>query len=140
MNIRIKKISSREELEAAWLIRKKVFIEEQKVDPDLEYEHEEESVHFLALADGNAAGASRWRKTEKGIKLERFAVLKEYRKQHVGRSLLQAMLKDIPPGPELVYLHAQTAAEAFYLHNGFVRKGAAFEEAGLSHYLMVWQK
>jgi len=75
-SIEVKKVSTNEELEQVFAIRKIVFVEEQNCPPELEWEFEDESVHFIGLVDGTPAGASRWRKTDKVYKFERFAVLK----------------------------------------------------------------
>ena len=66
-------------LDEAFVIRRKVFVDEQHCPPDLEYQNDDVSTHFLAKCDGVPCGAARWRKTENGIKLERFAVLPEFR-------------------------------------------------------------
>ena len=118
-------------------IRNRVFIEEQAVSPEEEYdEFEEESRHFLAIMNGEAAGTARWRKTEKGIKLERFAVLKEFRGKGVGRALVQAVLQDVMEmvsQPGLIYLHAQVQAIPFYTKLGFEASGPEFSEADIRH-------
>src|SRR5688572_9128851 len=77
--LQVNKIRTQEELERAFAVRRKVFVEEQGCPPELEYENEDVSTHFLALMDNQPCGACRWRKTDKGYKLERFAVLKEFR-------------------------------------------------------------
>jgi predicted GNAT family N-acyltransferase len=120
----------------AFLIRKKVFVEEQHCDPAEEYEFEEESHHFLLQVDGTPVMTARWRETEKGIKLERFAMLEEYRNRGLGRVLLKEVVKDVRPLNKKVYLHAQLKAVTFYQREGFIAVGDIFEEAGIMHYLM----
>ncbi|OYX10302.1 MAG: GNAT family N-acetyltransferase, partial [Algoriphagus sp. 32-45-6] len=67
MSIRVEKITDKETFAQAVQIRKAVFVLEQKVDPNDEYDQfEETSHHFLAKLDGKPAGAARWRRTEKG--------------------------------------------------------------------------
>lgn len=83
-------------LTEAFAIRRKVFVDEQHCPADLEYENDDISTHFLATSDGVPCGAARWRQTNNGIKLERFAVLPEYRGKGVGAHLLKAVLADIP--------------------------------------------
>ena len=61
------------------LIRDEVFIEEQKVPVDIEYEFEEESSHYLAFFEDEAIATARYRLTEEGVKLERFATFEEFR-------------------------------------------------------------
>lgn len=133
----VNKIKNKEELEKAFAIRKAVFVEEQNCPPELEWENEEESVHFLAEINGEACGACRWRKTEKGYKLERFAVLKDFRGKRIGQALLAAALADLPDDAHYIYLNAQLHALLFYARFGFIAEGDQFEEAGIPHMKMV---
>jgi predicted GNAT family N-acyltransferase len=136
MQITIIKINNNVDLQKAFDIRVKVFVEEQGVDKRLEYEHEDESTHFLALVDGVAAGTARHRQTENGIKLERFAVLPQYRQAGVGAHLVKAVLNDVLPTNKKIYLNAQTQVVNFYAKYGFAHVGKEFEEAGIMHYKM----
>jgi len=135
--IEVKKVSIESELEEVFAIRKTVFVVEQNCPPELEWEHEDESVHFIGLVDGVPAGASRWRKTEKGFKLERFAVLKEYRGKGLGQALVEAVLNDLPKDSHYIYLHAQLDAIPLYSKFGFEKEGEQFEEAGIQHFKMI---
>lgn len=135
--ISVQKVILPQDLEAAFAIRRQVFVREQGCPPELEFEHDEIATHFLARLEGAPAGAARWRRTENGFKLERFAVLPEFRGQGVARALIKGVLADIPPGAQPVYLHAQTSAIPVYERSGFVVSGAEFEEAGILHYKMI---
>ncbi len=137
VTINVKKVISGKELEQVFEIRNQVFVVEQHVDPDLEYDgFEETSNHFLALVNDTPVGTARWRRTPNGIKLERFAVLDEYRNKGVGSALVTAVLKDLPD-IDNVYLHSQTHAGNLYRRFGFVVEGDTFEEAGILHFKMV---
>jgi predicted GNAT family N-acyltransferase len=136
-NITVKKVTDPAELEKVFAIRKEVFVGEQNCPPELEWEFEDESNHFLAMVEGTPAGASRWRKTDKGYKLERFAVQKDFRGQGVGQALVQAVLNDLPADADYVYLHAQIQAVSLYERFGFEKAGPEFEEAGIRHYKMI---
>lgn len=138
-NVEVYRIESDADLQKAFDIRIKVFVDEQRVDRSLEYEFEEESTHFLALVDGTPAGTARWRETENGFKLERFAVLKEYRKHGVGGALVKATLNEVLPTDKKIYLNAQTQVVDFYGRYGFKPEGEEFEEAGIMHYAMVYK-
>ena len=135
--IRTSKVTDQDKLEQVFAIRRKVFVEEQECPPELEWEYENESNHFLAVVDGQPAGACRWRKTEKGYKLERFAVLKEFRGLGVGQNMVETVLKDLPDKPHTVYLHAQLSAIGLYEKFGFKKYGEQFEEAGIQHFKMI---
>lgn len=136
-HIKINKISNQETLEQVFAIRREVFVDEQNCPPELEWEYEDESTHFLATVDEEPAGAARWRKTTNGYKLERFAVLKKFRGFGVGQALMKAVLADLPKGAEPVYLHAQIQAVTLYEKFLFEKMGEEFEEAGIKHYKMV---
>jgi len=118
-------------------IRMKVFVEGQHVDPELEVEHEAACKHYLLYLDERPVGTARWRKTEKGIKLERFAMLKQYRNKGYGRVLLEKVMEDVLPLKQKIYLHSQLKAVSYYQRQGFVKQGDIFQEAGIDHYLMV---
>jgi predicted GNAT family N-acyltransferase len=135
--IQVKKVTDPNDLEKVFAIRREVFVDEQNCPPELEWEHEEESNHFLATVDGEPAGASRWRKTDKGYKLERFAVLSKFRNRGVGQELVKTVLADLPKDAGYVYMHAQIAAVSLYQRFGFEKTGPQFEEAGIQHFKMV---
>lgn len=135
--ILVHKVTDPAELEKVFAIRREVFVGEQNCPPELEWENEDVSHHFLATVDGEPAGASRWRKTDKGYKLERFAVLKKFRNNGVGQELVKAVLADLPADAGYVYLHAQVNAVTLYERFGFAKIGPEFEEAGIRHYKMV---
>ncbi|MGZ3753003.1 MAG: GNAT family N-acetyltransferase [Mucilaginibacter sp.] len=134
--VQVKRVTDSADLEKVFAIRREVFVGEQNCPPELEWENEDVSNHFLALVDGVPAGASRWRKTDKGYKLERFAVLKNFRGNGVGQELVRAVLNDLPPDADYIYLHAQVDAVTLYERFSFVKIGAEFEEAGIRHYKM----
>jgi predicted GNAT family N-acyltransferase len=135
--IQVKKVTEPDDLEKVFAIRREVFVGEQNCPPELEWEFEEESNHFLATVNSEPAGASRWRKTDKGYKLERFAVLKKFRGAGVGQELVKAVLKDLPQDAAYVYMHAQIQAVSLYERFSFEKTGPEFEEAGIRHFKMV---
>lgn len=137
MNLIVKKITDNSTLNEAYNIRREVFVVEQRVDEREEYEHEEISVHFIATVNDEFAGTARWRITENGVKLERFAVLSKFRSTGVGSALLTAVINDIPAEHTYLYLHAQLTAMGLYAKFGFKETGPMFEEAGIQHYKMV---
>ena len=128
--------NDRELAEQAFAIRRRVFVEEEGVDPNLEYDQEEEAHHYLLLLSGKALATARWRETEKGIKLERFAVLPEFRNRGLGGIILKEVINDVVPLGKAVYLHSQLRAVPFYERHGFVKEGNIFYEAGMGHYYM----
>jgi predicted GNAT family N-acyltransferase len=132
----VKLVETPEELDMAHKIRKEVFVIEQNCPEDIEWEFEEESHHYIAIKDDKIIGTARWRATDKGYKLERFAVTKAFRNQQVGEALLKRIITDVPNDEKPVYLHAQLAAKNFYLRHGLKPKGEHFWEGGIEHVKM----
>jgi len=128
--------NEKELAEQAFAIRRKVFVEEEGVDPDLEYDHEEESHHYLLFMGGKALATARWRETEKGIKLERFAMLPEFRNRGLGGIILKEVIKDVVPFGKVIYLHSQLRTVSFYERHNFLKEGSVFYEANMGHYMM----
>ena len=125
---------------AAFDIRRKVFVEEQHVSREEEYDqYENTSTHYLVYHDNIPVGTARWRKTDKGIKLERFAVLKESRNSGAGTAILDKVLQDVAALDQPVYLHSQITAVNFYLKAGFEKVGNEFIEANIRHFRMTWK-
>lgn len=121
-------------------IRRLVFVEEQQVDPEEEYDaYETMAQHYLATLDSVPVGTGRWRETSQGVKLERLATLQEARRHGVASAILQAMLQDSDSVGRLRYMHAQLASKPFYEKRGFEARGAAFVEAGIRHVIMVYR-
>jgi predicted GNAT family N-acyltransferase len=120
-------------LPLARAVREKVFIEEQGVPRELEWdEWDERSDHAVALdAGSDAIGTARLLPAGR---VGRMAVLRPWRRRGVGAALLVALLqlareKGLPE----VVLHAQTHAAGFYRRFGFNPRGGEFMEAGIPH-------
>jgi predicted GNAT family N-acyltransferase len=127
----------REALPFARPVRERVFIEEQQVPRELEWdEWDETSDHAVAFdARGNPIGTARLLPDGR---IGRMAVLKDWRRQGVGAGLLGAIL-DRARSRSLarVTLHAQTQAAGFYRRFGFSERGGEFVEAGIPHVEMT---
>jgi len=122
-------------------IRQKVFVEEQNVDATLEYDGKDtEATHYLLYYSGQPVGTARWRPTLQGIKLERFALLPEFRNKGIGSKLLEKVLEDVLTTGQAIYLHAQEKAVTYYQRAGFIIEGEAFTEAGIRHFKMTLKK
>ena len=141
--VELKRVKQEQDLKAAFRIREQVFVEEQRVPRDAEYDQYENTAHhYLAIYNGEPCGAARWRVTEKGVKLERFAVLPGYRNKNVGAKVLAAVLQDVQreyPN-ETIYLHAQLPAVSFYKRHGFETEGDLFSECDIQHYKMIYRR
>ena len=113
-------------------IRRLVFIEEQNVPEDMEWdEYDDSATHFLATLDNKIIATARL-KTDGQI--GRMAVLAEYRNKGIGSKLLQfVLLTAIQQKLNNVYLHAQVSAISFYKKHGFTTCGHVFYEANIPH-------
>lgn len=114
-------------------IRMPVFVEEQNVPFDIDFDHNDASaIHWLARNEqGRAIGTARMLSDGH---FGRMAVLKESRNQGIGRQIMQAALEyAIHAGMEKVYLNAQLHARAFYERLGFSPYGDVFLEANIEH-------
>ena len=117
-------------------IREVVFIKEQNVPREIEWDGEDEdSQHFLAVNEqGEYLGCARL--LPEG-QIGRMAVLKQARGTGIGAKLLEATVQAaITIGHQRVHLHAQSYAEDFYRKGGFSRYGGEFMEAGIAHISM----
>jgi predicted GNAT family N-acyltransferase len=139
----VSQISDLRDLDAAFTIREVVFVQGQGVpaaDECDQHDRQATTRHYLARVDGQPAGAARWRPTDKGVKLERFAVLDGFRGHGVGTALVRQVLADVQaeaPAAAQVYLHAQLQAIPLYERTGFQKVGEMFEECDIQHYKMV---
>tara|TARA_B100001758_G_C18282660_1_gene542519 strand:+ start:200 stop:634 length:435 start_codon:yes stop_codon:yes gene_type:complete len=140
--IEIKKFlfNSTKLMQSAHSIRHNVFVIGQKCPAELEYEFEEESTHFILINNNNPVATARHRKTQKGFKLERFAVIDSERGKGYGLMILNAILDDLKREKEIKYLHAQIQVTEFYEKVGFIKIGDLFEEAGIQHYKMIYKE
>ncbi len=126
---------------AASAIRQAVFVEEQKIPADMEWDAADAScLHAVAFnAFGIPLATGRLLEHVPGVaKIGRMAVLRSLRGSHIGRDLLAALLQQArSEGYREALLHAQLSAAGFYLRAGFVQRGEAFSEAGISHVEMT---
>lgn len=126
-------------------IRKSVFTAEQGADRDTEFDSFDEkgkSTLYALIYDGKKAVAtSRLALTEKGYKIGRIAVLKEYRGKGLGDKIVRAVIeKAFEEGAEAVLVDAQNYAVPFYEKFGFKVIGAQIFDRGLPHMPMSLDK
>ncbi|CAM8394545.1 MULTISPECIES: GNAT family N-acetyltransferase [Candidatus Methylopumilus] len=116
-------------------IREKVFIQEQKVTPELEWDGmDEKAIHFLVFKDEKAIGCARAIVIKSRMQLGRMAVLKEYRGQGAGSTLIEkaivtAKLKQLSG----IHISAQCNAINFYVKFGFEVMGDTYLDAEILH-------
>jgi predicted GNAT family N-acyltransferase len=116
-------------------IRKSVFIEEQHVPKDLEWDgHDASCTHFLATIDSTPVATARL--TPQG-QIGRMAVLKGFRGKGIGSQMLARVIEHAKSaGHKQLFLHAQVSVIKFYEKNGFIAEGDVFIDAGIEHRAM----
>jgi YbgC/YbaW family acyl-CoA thioester hydrolase len=122
-------------------LRTEVFVQEQKVPAEMEWDHEDDTaLHAVALNRmGMPLATGRLLQHAPGVaRIGRMAVKKPMRGSDLGHRVLHALMDAAKNrGDAQVVLHAQCSAEGFYKRAGFVPHGAIFEEAGIAHIEMV---
>ena len=113
-------------------IREEVFVKEQKVPLELEWDgRDPDCMHVLAVAGTEFVGTGRM--TTAGH-IGRMAVREPWRRQGAGSAMLRALLTMARQrGLAEVHLNAQTGAVPFYLRHGFQAEGDVFLDAGIPH-------
>lgn len=117
-------------------VRQAVFVEEQRVPAQLEWEDQDARAWHWVAEDtaGHPIGTARLLPTGQ---IGRMAVLAPWRGRGVGSALLRAVLHDARQhvtGP--LWLNAQCSAEGFYRQAGFAAEDPVFDEAGIPHRAM----
>jgi predicted GNAT family N-acyltransferase len=126
----------------AFAVRKAVFVDEQGVDEDIEWDEYDDpdssAVHFVGYRGADAVGAARLREYEPGVgKVERVAVIESVRGEGWGRRLMDALEDEATRcGFERLVLHGQTSAEGFYHGLDYETTSDVFDEAGIPHVKM----
>ncbi|MES2464708.1 MAG: GNAT family N-acetyltransferase [Armatimonadota bacterium] len=123
---------------AAMQIRFEVFVDEQKVPPELEPdEYDAEALHLLTTVSETGEAVATARIVDKGnglAKIGRVAVREAWRGQQLGASLMRFALETSKVhGFTIAALDAQTYVIPFYERLGFVAEGPVFDDAGIPH-------
>lgn len=137
MQVHVLPVAWHSHKEALRRIREAVFIVEQQVPREIEWDGADDAAsHFLAVNEaGQALGCARLLPTGQ---IGRMAVLAEHRRRGLGQRLLSEAVEEAKrQGMPSVHLHAQTHAAGFYRKAGFLPEGGEFMEAGMPHQEMV---
>ena len=146
--LELRLVATQAELDECLRVRRAVFIEEQGVPSDEEYdEHDGDpagatsTVHVLGRLDGRPVATGRLLLTEppaeppgENVHIGRVAVLRELRGRGHGTAVMEALQAEARrrglPG---ITLAAQTHAIPFYERLGYVARGEVFLDAGIDH-------
>lgn len=135
---------SYEHIDLVFAIRTEVFVQEQKCLPSEEFDElDAVAKHYLLFEEGSAVATGRYRKTDKGIKVERIATLASARGKGFASQVVKHILAEASeeyPDCSYFYLHAQVSVMPLYASLGFVAYGATFIEADIVHQAMELYK
>jgi len=118
-------------------VRETVFIKEQHVPVDLEWDTEDQTAQHVIAKTENGDVIATARLLNNGH-IGRMAVLEPFRYQGVGTKMLSRLIdKAKQNGLKNVFLNAQSSAVNFYIKAGFCIVGNEFMDAGIPHYKMI---
>ncbi|MCK4757936.1 MAG: GNAT family N-acetyltransferase [Thermoplasmata archaeon] len=126
----------------AFAIREKVFVKEQKVPHDIEYdEYDKAALHVICFMGGEVVGTGRMVIIDDEVKIGRVAVMRPYRGKGIGTFIILRLINEA----EFYFLgrpivaNVQLDAKDFYSKFGFKPTGHVFTEAGIEHIQMVFE-
>jgi predicted GNAT family N-acyltransferase len=129
-----------DESQAIRKVRETVFQDEQGISPELEWDGlDEQCIHLVAKLGDKYVGVCRIREIEDAetLKLERLAVLADYRQHGIGGEMVYtAITYGREQGYQQMMIHAQISALRFYERLGFEKIGETFYEADIEHLKM----
>lgn len=119
-------------------IRTAVFIKEQNVPLELEWdEFDNKSTHIIAYYNNKPVGTARLLNDRH---IGRMAVLKAYRNRNIGKNMLKYILEIArKKASNTIKLSAQEHAVEFYKKYGFSVTSDVYMDAGIPHYNMKYR-
>lgn len=122
-------------------IRTEVFVNEQRIPAELEWDEADRSaIHAVGYNRlGQAVATGRLLPSSGGVaRIGRMAVHQVLRGSGFGQQLLRALAAEAQRrGDRAIELHAQRSAKDFYAGLGFEAQGEPYEEAGIPHVTMT---
>jgi len=122
-------------------IRSEVFVREQRIPAELEWDEADAlAVHAVGYNRlGQAVATGRLLPSEEGMgKIGRMAVHQVLRGCGFGEQVLRALASAAQGrGDRGIALHAQRTAREFYARLGFAAQGEPYDEAGIPHVTMT---
>jgi predicted GNAT family N-acyltransferase len=129
-------VADDDELPEAFEVRRQVFVQEQGISEDVVFDgHDRGALHVVVKDGQRVVGSARVQFfADNQAKLERMAILRQYRRKGIGKDMLlflDTVLKDRQV--QRVIIHAQLEVVPFYKSCGFHEFGVPFREAGIKH-------
>ncbi|TFH06219.1 MAG: GNAT family N-acetyltransferase [Methanosarcina sp.] len=139
LNIKLIDAKSSQDLEDAFHVRREVFVKEQNVPEEEEFDRADlRSHHVIVYANARPVATGRLFKDGETWLIGRISVRKEYMGKQLGKLVVEKLLeKAVEMGAGEIHIHAQTHAVSFYENFGFVAYGDTFLEANIEHISMV---
>lgn len=137
--VTVRALESGADLKDAFAVRRQVFHIGQGIDETEDFDDKDKDAdQFVAYIGEKPVGTARVRFLEDGTgKIERVAVLEEYRGKNYGLQIMQHILDHLKSGGTVkAVLESQSYAAPFYEKLGFHKVGDEFEEVGISHIKM----
>jgi len=134
-----KPVTNDKELQDAFAVRRQVFVEEQGIPEDEEYDdYDSEALHIIAKEGDRIIGTARVQFLDDNhAKIERMAVLRPFRRKGIGTEIMTLLDKELKNRQvKQVVLHAQCVVAGFYESCGFKKYGRPFLEVGIKHIKM----
>ena len=139
-NILFKIAQTDKEKEKCFEIREKVFMDEQKVPAELEWDElDEVSTHFYLTCNDIPVGTVRLAVFDSEIgKIGRMAILKEYRRNGFGKVIMENIINYAKQNKiKKLVLASQSYITEFYEKLGFKVIGDEFLDANIPHFKMI---
>lgn len=124
-------------------LRTEVFVHEQEIPPELEWDElDATALHAVVVNKlGQPVATGRLLQPQPQVaQIGRMAVSKPLRGGHLGQMVVESLIEVAKKrGDQSVILHAQCSAEGFYRRLGFKAHGDIFDDAGIDHIEMTLQ-
>lgn len=132
------KATTDQQIQDAYAVRYDVFVKEQGVDASIERDElDKVATHVVGYVNDLPVACLRFTPTQHKGKIQRMAVLKAYRGQQLGKSLmLETEMFMKQAGLTISTLHAQKQATGFYEQLGYTVTSDEFFEANIAHVAM----
>lgn len=131
-------MGEKEDLSDVHALRRAVFVEEQGLSEEEEFDGTDGScVHLVIYEEGQPVATGRIFISEDSYKIERVATFMTHRGRGISTGLMQSLIGAcVAMGGHRQIVHAQTSARGFYEKLGFTAYGEEFDEAGIPHIAM----
>lgn len=137
--VALHKVNNLNKLELCFMVRRKVFIEEQQINEGLEIDSydvfpNENVIHFILKDEDIIIGCCRILVNDNYYKIGRVAILKEHRSKGYALNMLQLLENELGSG--IYKLEAQVYVKNLYTKAGYNEYGDVFMDAGIEHIAM----